>query len=197
MNYLAHLLLAGDNPEHQLGGLIADFVRGRVETLAQYYPKPILKGVVDHRRIDSYTDAHPLFLQSRFRLSPERRRVSGVVIDIAYDHFLSVHWARYSDVSREAFIASAYQLLEENCINLPERLRKMAPYMIDGDWLGSYLELENIGIAYDRISDRLRRSNNLAGSLKEVEREYEGLESDFLGFFPQVMGFLKSTESLS
>jgi len=55
MNYLAHLLLAGENPEHRLGGLMADFVRGRIETLSQHYPEGVVQGIIDHRGIDSFT----------------------------------------------------------------------------------------------------------------------------------------------
>jgi len=189
MNYLAHLLLAGDLPEHQLGGLIADFVRGRVESLARRYPAPVLQGIIDHRKIDSFTDAHPLFRQSRSRISPARRRVSGIIVDVVYDHFLSVHWERFSDYPRAAFIQSVYRLLEDNCALLPERLRLLAPRMIADDWLGGYRELAMIGRVFDRMSMRIRRSNNLAGALQEVEREYAGLEADFLAFFPQAVTY--------
>jgi acyl carrier protein phosphodiesterase len=192
MNYLAHLLLAGDNPQHQLGGFIADFVRGQLTTLASHYPGPVLKGIADHRKIDSFTDSHPVFYTSRMRVSPERRRVAGIIIDIAYDHFLSVHWDRFCATPRQEFISSAYRLLEENCDLLPERLRLIAPRMIDHDWLGSYRELRILGLAFDRMSQRMRRSNQLQGALVEVEREYQELENDFLRFFPAAMQFAES-----
>ena len=199
MNYLAHLLLAGENPQHQLGGFIADFVRGRIETLAKQYPETVLKGIVDHRRIDSFTEKHPLFVTSRSRISPERRRVSGVIIDVAYDHFLSVHWERFCPLSRADFIRSAYGLLENHHGMLPERLQRIAPRMIRDDWLGSYRELDVLGLVFDRMSMRIRRTNNLGGALEEVEREYVDLERDFLTFFPQVVAYTEENppESLS
>ena len=36
MNYLAHIALAGDNPEYQVGGLLGDFVRGPL--IGKYSP---------------------------------------------------------------------------------------------------------------------------------------------------------------
>jgi acyl carrier protein phosphodiesterase len=190
MNYLAHLLLAGENPEHRLGGLMADFVRGRIETLAQHYPEGVVQGIIDHRGIDSFTDTHPLFLTSRARISLQRRRVSGIIVDVAYDHFLSIHWSDFSNQSRIDFIQSVYCMLDEYADILPERLRAMAPRMIAGDWLGSYRELNNLGLAFDRMSMRLKRTDALTGALHEVEREYDRLEADFLEFFPSVMNCL-------
>ena len=189
MNYLAHLLLAGEDPQRRLGGLIADFVRGRVETLAAQYPAPVVRGIVEHRRIDSFSERHPHFQASRSRISPARRRVSGIIVDVAYDHFLSVHWDSFCPQPRGEFIESTYDLLERHHGWLPERLQQIAPRMIAHDWLGSYAELDVLGIVFDRMSQRMRRSNSLAGALEEVEREYAGLEADFLLFFPRVARF--------
>ena len=191
MNYLAHLLLAGEDPQHRLGGFIADFVRGRAETLAVQYPAPVVRGIVEHRRIDSFSERHPRFRDSRARISPARRRVSGIIVDVAYDHFLSMHWARFCDQPRAEFIAAAYELLERHHGMLPERLQRIAPRMIAHDWLGSYGELEVLGVVFDRMSQRMRRSNSLAGALEEVEREYEKLEGDFLAFFPGAAAFVE------
>ena len=40
-----------------------------------------------HRKLDSFTDSHPVFLRSRGRISDMNRRYSGVLIDMFYDHF--------------------------------------------------------------------------------------------------------------
>ena len=196
VNYLAHLLLAGDDPQHRLGGLIADFVRGRIETLAADYPAPVLRGIEDHRRLDSFSERHPAFLASRSRVSAERRRVAGIIVDVAYDHFLAIHWDRFSPQPRDDFIDAAYALLERHHRMLPERLQRIAPRMIADDWLGSYEELAVLGIVFDRMSNRLRRSNALAGALEEVERAYPRLEADFLAFFPEAMAYARGGEVL-
>ncbi|MCG8427337.1 MAG: ACP phosphodiesterase [Chromatiales bacterium] len=184
--------MAGPVPEHRLGGLIADFVRGRIEMLAQSYPEPVLQGIIEHRKIDSFTDAHPLFLASRARISPSRRRVAGIIVDLAYDHLLSKHWQRFSDEPKAKFIQSVYQLLQDNHALLPERLQSMVPAMIAHDWLGSYEKLATLGLAFDRMSMRMKRTDALIGALGEVEREYEHLEKDFLAFFPEAITFTQT-----
>jgi acyl carrier protein phosphodiesterase len=63
--------------------------------------------------------------------------------------------------------------------------------MISEDWLGSYADLRGTAKALDRISMRFKRTNNLIGSVAEIERHYDCLESHFLEFFPQAIRFAK------
>ncbi|MCB1871907.1 MAG: DUF479 domain-containing protein [Gammaproteobacteria bacterium] len=187
MNYLAHLFLGGDEPQRRLGSLIADFTRGRMETLAKHYPEKVLQGISVHRQVDLFTDRHEGVSCSKRRFSPLRRRYAGIIIDVLHDHYLSRHWEKYSDKSRELFIADAYQLLLDYWQYLPERMRKVAPLMIEQDWLGSYHHIDAIGAVYERMSRRLRRPNTLAGTLKEVQMHYTELERDFETFFPDIL----------
>jgi acyl carrier protein phosphodiesterase len=187
VNYLAHLFLGGDEPLERLGGLIADFTRGRLETLAKQYPAKVLHGISVHRQVDRFTDINMTVARSRARFSPLRRRYAGIIVDILHDHYLSRHWKRYTDVSREVFIADAYQLLRDNRRHLPERMQRVAPMMIEQDWLGSYRRIAEIGLVYDRMSHRLRRPNTLTGAIEEVHANYQELEQDFNVFFPDVL----------
>ena len=63
MNYLAHLMLAGDQPESVIGAMLGDFVRGRQ---AEQYSA----GIRLHVRIDSFTDSHPIVAVSKARVRP-------------------------------------------------------------------------------------------------------------------------------
>jgi acyl carrier protein phosphodiesterase len=61
MNFLAHIYLSGNNELLKIGNFMADGIRGKqFET----YPKAIQNGILLHRAIDSFTDAHPVFRQS-------------------------------------------------------------------------------------------------------------------------------------
>lgn len=192
MNYLAHVLLAGEHPEHQLGALMADFVRGRPETLLESYSEQVVHGIVGHRAVDKYADAHPAFRKSRARISAERRRVSGIIIDVVYDYFLSHHWARFSDTPKRQFIDSFYETLATQHTIMPTRMQRMAPRMINGDWLGDYENLDTIGLVLDRIAERMRRTKALRGSIDEVVPILPELEADFLNFFPELQTHMKT-----
>src|SRR5437773_6935575 len=71
MNYLAHLYLSEPHEEAWLGSLMGDFVKGPLD---DRYGSEITRAIALHRKIDVFTDAHPVVLQSKSRMSAERRR---------------------------------------------------------------------------------------------------------------------------
>ena len=137
-----------------------------------------------HRRIDSYAETHPAFRASRARVSPPRRRVAGIMVDLFYDHFMAVHWERFHPEPLPVFAASLYRLLAEEP-GVPPTFREMLPRMRDDDWLSGYRSSERVAGALDRMAlHRLRRPNCLAGAGEELVAHYRGFESDFLAFAP-------------
>ena len=109
MNFLAHAFLARSSPELLIGGLLGDFVKGR-ERLQQYSPA-VRAGILLHRAIDRYTDAHPAVHASCALISPARRRFAAILVDVFCDHFLACHWHRYTDLPLEAFTQQVYTTL--------------------------------------------------------------------------------------
>lgn len=186
MNYLAHLHLGGQKPAQLLGSLYGDFVKG---LLPGRFPADIEDAIRLHRRIDAFTDAHPLIKQAMARFPTERRRYAGIVIDVFFDHCLARDWARYSDVPLQAFIRKVYQVLA-NEPALPERLAIIAPRMAAQDWLGSYVDFESVGDALAGISRRLSRPEGLAGAMQELRGLYQPLSEDFREFYPQLQAFV-------
>ena len=189
MNYLAHLFLAHTDPDEQLGSIIADFTRGRLETLAKDYSSGIVRGIGIHRKVDLFTDQHPAVIASKAYFSKERRRYAGIILDVFYDHLLSRHWARYSPGDRHLFIGQMYHLMQQNYEQLPTRLQRLLPRMVASDWLGSYEDVQILALVFERMATRLRSPNRLAGSLEEIEAHYAKLETQFLMFFPDLVSF--------
>lgn len=191
MNYLAHLYIAEDSDESLLGNLLGDFVKGRLEN--QYSPE-IIKGIKTHRKVDSYTDAHPKFLECKNLLKPERRRFAGIIIDMGFDHFLAKHWSQYSDIELSEFTNRVYSLLLKHENILPQKLRERMPYMIQDDWLGSYKDVDTIGLALNAISKRLgnrfERARIIKGGIDDIKSNYDELEHKFSEFFPELITFV-------
>lgn len=186
MNFLAHLALSPADDDARLGSLLGDFVKG---PLGGRYPGPVGEAIVLHRRIDSFTDAHPCVVASRARVGPGHRRYAGIMIDLYYDHFLARRWNELHDEPLAAFSARIYALLARRHAELPERLQYIAPRMAARDWFGSYAEVDNIGRALEGIGRRLRRGNGLIGADADLRRDYAGFESDFAAFYPEVRRF--------
>ena len=190
MNFLAHLRVGGDSEDDMVGSVLGDFVKGRVP---DSLPAALRRGVLLHRRVDRFTDDHPVCRRSRQRLGPRRRRVAGIVVDLCYDHLLARHWERWAEEPLADFAARAYRVLDRRRGHQPEAMRRVAAAMARGDWLGSYRELAGLAVALDRVALRFRRPTNLAGAVVDVERAYAGLERDFEAFFPELLAFASRT----
>lgn len=193
MNFLAHALLAGERPADRLGGILGDFVKG---PLPAGLPADVAAGVALHRRIDSYADRHPAFRRSRSRVSPARRRYSGIMVDLFYDHFLAHHWERYRTQALASFTAEIYELLGAHGALLPARLAQILPLMRAQDWLSSYRCVGQVACALDRMSTRrFTRPNGLAGAGADLVAAYAGFEADFMAFFPDALDYAQATRA--
>jgi acyl carrier protein phosphodiesterase len=185
MNYLAHLHLGGDSPPQLLGSLYGDFVKG---PLAGRFPAELEAAIRLHRRIDVFTDRHPLIEQARSRFPAERRRTSGILLDLFFDHCLARDWRDFTDEPLAQFTARVYRLLAAQS-ELPERLAYIAPRMAAQDWLGSYRDFAVLEQVLLGMSRRLSRPQLLAGAMSELERLYEPLSADFREFYPELQRF--------
>ena len=191
MNFLAHLYLASPDPDLMLGGVLADFVRGRA---IEDYPGPIRQGIRLHVQIDCFTDNHPVVAAARKRFEPPFRRYAGILIDLAFDHFLAVEWDKYSPgAALDEFAQDAYRLLETAPSNRPERMARVVAAMRRENWLLSYRDLEGIERALCRLSFRLSRANPLAQAGRPIRENYDALRSDFARFHPDLMRFVTLT----
>ena len=85
MNYLAHLYLSGNNADLLLGNFIADHLKGADRK--RIYPEAIKRGIALHRRIDTFTDAHPVVAESKVRVREQFGKYAPVIVDVFYDHF--------------------------------------------------------------------------------------------------------------
>ncbi|WMN19127.1 ACP phosphodiesterase [Pseudomonas piscis] len=185
MNYLAHLHLGGQRPGQLLGSLYGDFVKGRLQ--GQFAPE-VEAAIQLHRRIDTYTDSHPLVAAALARFAQTRRRYAGIVIDVFFDHCLARDWAQYADRPLQAFTADVYRALAAEP-QLPGRLAQIAPYMAADDWLGSYRDFRVLEQVLRGIARRLSRPEELTAAMGELERLYQPLSEDFREFYPQLQVF--------
>lgn len=195
MNYLAHVYLADNKDEKNvLGNFFGDFVNVTTE---KSFEDAIRKGIHMHRRIDSYTDAHPVFSQSRTRVSPPNRRFAGVLMDIFYDHFLAKNWPEYSETPLEKYADNFYRLLTRNVDILPDQVNGMLPFMIQENWFVYYGELPGIKKPLERIARRFAQSKHpLANPIDELLHNYNDLEKDFKAFFPQVIRYANQLKAI-
>lgn len=190
MNWLAHLFLSDPEPACRIGNLLPDFVSASV--LAAL-PAEFQRGVAQHRRIDAYTDAHPIFRRSVSRFAPPFRRYGGVLVDIFYDHFLARDWPAFAAVPLADFTAEVYASFETLGPHLPAEAHLPFRLMRQHDWLCAYGEMPGLADVLHRLSQRLRRPFDLAAAIPHFEHSYPHFEADFREFFPQLRAHLHAS----
>lgn len=192
MNYLAHIRLAGDDPECLIGNFLGDFVKGRLTE--DRYPPGIRRGIVMHRRIDAWTDSHEITRECARLISPERRRWSRVILDIFYDHLLAVNWERYSDESLRDFLDRAYGIILGAADIFPEPSAARINTIIKDGWIEKYRSISGLSVVFQGMSIRVRRKNPLSGSEQELVAHYDEMNEHFNRFFPEILEYAKHLE---
>lgn len=188
MNFLAHIYLSNNDDQVTIGNFIADGIRGK---RYQKFPINIQKGILLHRQIDTFTDAHPTVRKSTKRLHKNYGHYSGVIVDILYDHFLAKNWHQYSDVPLAKYIDDFYDLMTENLDILPLRIQNMMPHMIAGNWLLSYAKIEGIQKVLDGMNRRTKNKSGMNTATVELREFYSEFETEFTSFFAELIDFSK------
>ncbi|GAA4946545.1 acyl carrier protein phosphodiesterase [Algibacter agarivorans] len=188
MNYLAHIYLSGENDLVTIGNFIADGIKGKAY---KEHQKEIQIGILLHRHIDTFTDAHKTVRQSTKRLHKKYGHYSGVIVDILYDHFLAKNWSRYSDLPLSNYVDYFYDSLEANYDMLPQRIQKMMPYMLADNWLLSYASIEGITVVLEGMNRRTKNRSSMNEAIHELEAFYTEFENEFSAFFDELITFSK------
>ena len=188
MNFLAHIYLSFDDEEITIGNFIADSIRGNK---IDHLPIRIQKGVLLHREIDSYTDAHAIPKISSKRLHSNYGHYSRVIVDIFYDHFLAKNWKTYSNTPLDVFVENFYDLLEDNYPILPNGVRRMMPYMISDNWIYNYSKMEGIGRVLSGMNRRTKNRSKMNFAIRDLEKHYTDFEREFTSFFEELVDFSK------
>ena len=183
MNHLAHVLLAGPRPHARLGAMLGDFWHGAPD---RGWPQDIEAGVRLHRKIDVYTDSHPVVVEARGLFEPPLRRYAGILLDVHFDHVLARDWAAHADEPLATLSAGVLAQLAANAAWLPGDLNRFAGYMQQHGLFAAYAQRDVIERVLAGIGARLRHANPLAGAAPALWRNATALESAFARFFPDL-----------
>lgn len=187
MNFLAHAFLSGGKKDLIIGNFIADFVKGKtIET----YREGIRQGIYLHRKIDAYTDSHPVVFQTKTRLKPHFGRYAPVVADLYYDHYLANLWTDYSEVPLADFSKEIYKTIKEET-TIPEGITKLLPYMEKDDWLFHYQSFWGMEQAFNGMSRRASFASNMENGVVIMKLDYKAYQQDFKLFFPDLNGYVQ------
>jgi acyl carrier protein phosphodiesterase len=192
LNFLAHALLAGEDTALLVGGVIGDWIKG---PLPGVLPDDLAKGVALHRAIDNYAESQPAFRRSRSRVSVDRRRYAGVLVDVFYDHLLARNWAAIHHRPLDEYCDAVYQSVKERLGELPVSSHPALTLMAKEDWLTSYAKIEGIADVLARMSRRARQPNPLANGEQEFLADVDGFTCDFYEWLDDMRGFCQQWQA--
>jgi len=179
VNYLAHAYLSGDNEDLLIGNFIADHLRGNDFSA---FSEGVVKGILLHRRIDSFTDAHPLFKSSKRVFYQGFEKYSGVLVDIYFDHFLAKFFQQYHQESLEVFSSKVYKVYQNNTHLMPESSTRFLNYVIKNAIYQNYSEIKGIETVLKHLSHRIGHKVALNDSIRLFLEAEKTLEGNFISF---------------
>lgn len=190
MNFLAHTYLSGDNDQVKVGNFIGDWIKGNEHNK---YPADIQKGILLHRKIDSFTDNHPIVKKSKSRLINEYQKYAGIIIDIFYDYFLASNWKNYSNLELSDFTAQLNQCLVANMHYLPLDLKEFIPSFMRRKWMESYATLSGIEKVLQGMSKHTSLPDRTYDAMIILRSHQDEFNQEFTEYFPQLVQYVEDT----
>ena len=188
LNYLSHIFLSKNQTGIAIGNFIGDFVKG-----SQFndYPGNIRKGIILHRKIDHFTDNHPVVIELKAFIRPTFGRYSGIILDMYFDFFLASNFKKYSSVySLNLFAFKFYLAVLWNYKYLPSRVKGFIFHFIFTNRLNKYSTIEGLRnslqiMAYHKMP-ALKPDNTINFLVDNKSK----LEEKFQLFFPELIKFV-------
>ena len=174
MNWLAHFVLSPDDDRVRMGNWLPDVLER--DALASIQDPLIREGIELHRLIDGITDRHPVVEVGRARLPLGVRRFAGIVLDVYWDHFLTVKFDGLAGEDLERFVWRVNAGLQAHSEGLPPEIQEVLSRMDTEAWLKSYGTLDGVELTFQRISNRL---SSRARGLFQPEQARRFLEQDY------------------
>lgn len=138
--------------------LQGDYVKGKNLT---HLPEIVQQGSHLHRTIDHYIDTHHEVKELLHLLYPHLPKISGIAVDLYFDHLLARDWSQYHDLPLRAFIDRFYHHQPHFKDSFMPDFIFMLEKMKEFDWLFQYQYLRGLSSASSGLSRRISFENNL------------------------------------
>lgn len=189
MNFLSHLYLSGNSDGLIIGNFIADSVKG---SAFLDFPEEVQKGILLHRKIDTYTDSHSIVEKSKERLRPGYKKYASVIVDIYYDHFLAANWEEHSPYSLDEYTRQIYALISQHKHTFPPKSQLFTEYMLKYNILSAYARLDGIERVLQGMAGRASFQSNMEKSIHDLKEHYSLFEDEFKTFFPNLKEYVNT-----
>jgi acyl carrier protein phosphodiesterase len=172
-----------------LGNFLGDFVKG---SDLSHFSSDIQQGIRLHRSIDTFTDSHDQISYLKRQFPRTIRRMSGVVIDVYFDHLLCRHWHRFTDHSIDIVLPKFYSELSSHRLKVDGRFKAVEKSLLQHRWLADYVERDSCIRAFYQIERRLQHRVTFAAEANQhLNNHHDVLEQTFFSFYPDLIKYAK------
>jgi acyl carrier protein phosphodiesterase len=163
--------------------MISDFVKGKKKF---DLPEEIQKGIILHRKIDTYTDDHIINKELKLIFKSSYGLYSSPIMDVLFDHFLATDPNYFDEESLLQFSMKTYLMLDDKQDQFPEKFARMYPYMKSQNWLYHYRSKDGVWNSLGGLSRRAKYLHETQTAFDLFEQHYETLRAGYNEFFPDL-----------
>jgi acyl carrier protein phosphodiesterase len=168
--------------------LLGDSIKG--SNLSKF-PEIIQRGVRLHRATDNYIDTHPSVKELLSKLHEPLPKVSGIAVDLYFDHLLAKNWSRFHGVHLSQFVEAFYTATPKHHSFESKQYKFMIAKMKEMNWLYNYRTHEGLTYACSGLSKRIS-FDNLLHKAPDVYLENEALITDtFHRFMAEAISYFE------
>lgn len=189
MNFLGHLFFSNNDLELMYANLFGDHVKG---SHLESFPLIIRQGVLLHRSIDSYMDHHPKVTSLMHELYPELPKVTGIAMDLFFDHLLAKNWNTYHPIDLEVYLDRFYKYEPDSWEDYSQEFREFIRQMREYRWMNYYPRFLGLEKACEGVSSRISFKNKLPDAPKVFLRHYDKIQNCFEEYMLDAVPYFES-----
>lgn len=188
MNFLGHLYFSDNDTELMYANLYGDFVKG---SDLSHFSDDIRKGIKLHRAIDNYIDHHEDVVKLMHHLYPSLPKVTGVAIDLYFDHLLAANWSNFHQLPYRQFLDRFYNYSIDNNPNYPDSFKTFIETLKSNDWMIHYSSREGLSKMCFGVSQRISFANSLSKADLVFDHNFEFIFETFVKYMHTAIPYFK------
>mgnify|MGYP002265619164 FL=1 len=169
--------------------LQGDYIKGKDFSM---YHETVQKGVVLHRTIDNFIDTHPAVRDLLHKLYPHLPKISGIAVDIYFDHLLAKNWNQFHTKPLREFVDAFYSFEPQFSNEFSPEFKFMLSKMKEYDWLYQYQFYDGLEKACSGLSRRISFKNNLHQAPAVFRTKEKEIEQAFRLFMQDAHPFYEN-----
>lgn len=179
MNLLGHLYFSNDDKELMYANLFGDYIKG---SDLGHFPPEVRKGLLLHREIDQFIDHHPDVVVLMRSLYADLPKVSGIAIDLFFDHLLARNWSEFHPKSLEKFLKDFYDYEPLHFESYTLEFKEFVVQLKINKWISHYATRFGLERMSEGVSGRISFPNSLNTAPLVFDRHKEAITSCFYAF---------------